>query len=101
MCASRRSSSPTAATRPRSPAEMERLGTITLWALLLLPLVISPLLGLLTPYAALLVAVPLFFVTIFQRRFAPAYANHEARAFLLVFVVLALVFAVTADSASD
>ena len=77
------------------------LANLTLWVLLLLPLVVAPLLGLLTPYAALLVIVPLFFVTLFQRNVLPAYQSYEARAFLVVFVVLAVLFALTADSVSD
>jgi O-antigen ligase len=77
------------------------LETITLWALLLLPLAILPALGLLTPYAALLFIIPLFFVTLFRRQFFAAYASYTARAFLFVFVVQAVLFTVTADSVSD
>jgi O-antigen ligase len=80
---------------------MGSLPTITLWALLLLPLVLSPVLGLLTPYVALLVIIPLFVVTIVRRQFAAAYASYEARAFLAAFVLLAVLFAITADSVSD
>jgi O-antigen ligase len=78
-----------------------RLASLAHWLLLLLPLVVSPVLGLLTPYAALLVVIPLFVVTLLRRRFLPAYASYEARAFLAVFVVLAMVFVATADSISD
>lgn len=78
-----------------------RLATIAVWALLLLPLVASPVLGLLTPYVTLLVIIPLFGVTLVRGGFRQAYASYEARAFLAVFVVLAVIFAVTADSVSD
>jgi len=78
-----------------------RLATVALWALLLLPLVLSPLLGLLTPYAALLVVIPILVIVLARARSALAYASWEARAFLLVFAVLAIVFAATADSVSD
>ena len=77
------------------------LSLFAVWALLLLPLVISPILGLLTPYATLLVIIPLFVVALVRRQFATAYSGHAARAFLAVFVVLALVFVVTADDVSD
>jgi O-antigen ligase len=77
------------------------LSLFAVWALLLLPLVISPILGLLTPYATLLVIIPLFVVALVRRQFATAYSDHAARAFLAVFVVLALVFVVTADDVSD
>ena len=76
------------------------LSLFAVWALLLLPLVISPILGLLTPYATLLVITPLFVVALVRRQFATAYSDHAARAFLAVFVVLALVFVVTADDDS-
>jgi len=78
-----------------------RLTTFAFWALLLLSLVISPVLGLLTPYVTLLVIIPLFVVTLVRRQFAAAYADYTSRAFLAVFVILALVFAVTADSVPD
>ena len=78
-----------------------RLTTAAVWALVLLPLVVSPLLGLLTPYVALLIIIPLFFVTLFRGKFFSAYASYDARAFLAVFAALALVFLVTADGASD
>ena len=78
-----------------------RLTIFAFWALLLLPLVISPVLGLLTPYATLLVILPLFVITLVRRQFAAAYSSYAARAFLVVFFVLALVFAVTADAVSD
>ncbi|MEO8758490.1 MAG: hypothetical protein ABI398_12170 [Devosia sp.] len=76
-----------------------RLAAFTLWALLLLPLTLS--LGLLTPYVALLVIIPLFLVTLFRRQFAFAFAPYEARVFLVVFVVFAILFVLTADSVSD
>ena len=79
----------------------QRLETMTLWALLLLPLTILPVLGLLTPYAALLVIIPLFFVTLFRRQVFSAYLSYTARAFLFVFVVQAVLFTITADSVSD
>ena len=74
---------------------------MSLWAILLLPLVVAPVLGLLTPYVALLIIIPLFFVTLFRGQFGVAYASYEARAFLAVFVVLGLVFAIRADSVPD
>jgi O-antigen ligase len=78
-----------------------RLATFAFWALLLLPLVISPPLGLLTPYAALLVIIPLFFAVLIKHKFGAAYASWEARAFFAVCIVLAIVFVATADSVSD
>jgi O-antigen ligase len=80
---------------------MGRLATFALWALLFLPLVASPLLGLLTPYVGLLVVIPVFFSGLMRGQFGAAYASWEARAFLAVFVILALAFAATADSVSD
>jgi O-antigen ligase len=77
------------------------VGSLVLWALLALPLVLSPLVGLLTPYLSLLIILPLFVVTIARGRFAAAYASYGARALLLVFIVLAVLFALTADSARD
>jgi len=78
-----------------------RLVDITLWALVLLPLVLSPVLGLLTPYVSLLFVIPLFFVTLARGQMLEAYATYEARAFLAVFVVMAIVCVITADSVSD
>lgn len=77
------------------------LATSVYWALLILPLTLSPLLGLLTPYVALLFVIPVFLVTVRPREFANAYASYESRAFLAVFLVLAVIFAATADSVSD
>lgn len=84
-----------------APRWRARLGLTALYSLLLLPLAISPLLGLLTPYVALLIIIPLFVMTLVRKRALAAYASYDARAFLLVFVVLGIVFAVTADSVSD
>jgi O-antigen ligase len=78
-----------------------RLTTATFWSLLVLALVLSPLLGLLTPYISLVFIVPLFFVTIARGDIVEAYATYEARAFLVVFVVIAIICGVTADSVSD
>jgi O-antigen ligase len=78
-----------------------RLAALTMWALLLLPLTLSPLLGLLTPYVALLFVIPLFFATIARGQFPAAYRSYPARAFLFVFVLLAVLFALTSDSVSD
>jgi len=78
-----------------------RLTTATFWALLVLALVLSPLLGLLTPYVSLLFIVPLFFVTLARGEMLAAYETYEARAFLAVFVVIAIICGVTADSVSD
>ena len=80
---------------------MRQLSTITLWALLLLPLTLSPLIGLLTPYVALLFIIPLFVVTIVRGDFLAAYDSYTARAFLLVFAIFAIICVVTADSVSD
>lgn len=77
------------------------LASVIVWALLLLPLVVSPVLGLLTPYATVLIVVPLFVVILVRRQFATAYADYAARALLVVFVVLAIAFAATADGVSD
>ena len=79
----------------------EGLAIATFWALLILALVLSPLLGLLTPYVSLVFAVPIFFVTLARGDIREAYATYEARAFFAVFVVLAAVFIITADSVSD
>lgn len=78
-----------------------RLPTITLWALLLLALVISPVLGLLTPYAALLIILPLLVITLVRRNAKAAYASYDARVLLGVFVLFAIICAVTADSVRD
>ena len=80
---------------------IKQLPNGTLWALLLLPLVISPLLGLLTPYVALLVIIPLFVVTLVRRDALAAYSSYDARALLGIFVLFAIICAVTADSVSD
>ena len=79
----------------------EGLAIATFWALLILALVLSPLLGLLTPYVSLLFIVPLFFVTLARGEMLAAYETYEARAFLAVFVVIAIICGVTADSVSD
>jgi O-antigen ligase len=78
-----------------------RLPAITLWALLLLALVISPVLGLLTPYAALLVILPLFVVTLIRRNAHLAHASYDARVLLGAFVLFAIICTITADSPSD
>ncbi|MBN9304994.1 MAG: hypothetical protein BGO82_10190 [Devosia sp. 67-54] len=78
-----------------------RLPAIALWALLLLALALSPVLGLLTPYAALLVILPLFVVTLIRRNAPAAYASYDARVLLGIFVLFAIICAITADSASD
>jgi len=80
---------------------LSRLEQAALFALLALPLAVSPLLGLLTPYVALLVIVPVFFAVLVRRGPRAAYASYEARSFLAIFVLLAVLFAMTADSASD
>ena len=80
---------------------IKRLPSWTLWALLLLPLVVSPLLGLLTPYVALVVIVPLFIVTVVRRDALAAYASYDARALLGIFILFAIICAVTADSVAD
>ena len=79
----------------------QRLGAITFCVLLVAPLAISPLLGLLTPYATLLFAIPLFFVKVYRGQFAAAYRSYTPRALLLVFVVLAIICAVTAAAVPD
>jgi len=78
-----------------------RIATFAFWTLLLLPLVLSPLLGLLTPYVALVIVIPLFVVVLARHRFAAVYGSWEALTFLVVFAVLAVAFALTADSVSD
>lgn len=80
---------------------MAMLPKATVWALALLALAISPLLGLLTPYVALLIIIPLFFVTLFRGQVLAAYRSYDARGFLAVFVVLALLFALSADAPGD
>ena len=80
---------------------MAALPKITVWVLALLALALAPLLGLLTPYVALLVIIPLFFVTLFRGQFLAAYRSYDARAFLGVFVVLAVLFALSADAPGD
>lgn len=69
--------------------------------LLALPLTIAPLLGLVTPYASLLVVVPLWFVTFNRRQIAAAYEPYAARVLLIVFLLLGAIFVITADSVSD
>jgi O-antigen ligase len=80
---------------------IDRLDRLALMLLLALPLVLSPLVGLLTPYVSLLVIAPVFFAVLLRRGLRAAYASYEARAFLFIFVLFAVLFAVTADSASD
>ena len=80
---------------------MARLPRAALWALLLLALVLSPVLGLLTPYAALIVVIPLFIVTLVRRNGGAAYSSYDARILLGVFVLFAIICAITADSPSD
>ena len=78
-----------------------RLPAIAAWALLLLALVISPVLGLLTPYVALLVILPLFVVTLVKRHTLSAYASYDARILLGVFILFAIICAITADEPKD
>lgn len=80
---------------------LARLNTYALWGLLLLPLTISPILGLLTPYVALVIVLPVFVWTLVTRRVGDAYKPYAARAFLVVFLVFLVLFALTADSVSD
>lgn len=80
---------------------IKQLPPWTLWALLLLPLVISPLLGLLTPYVALLVIIPLFAVTLVRRDGRAAYNSYDSRMLVGIFVLFAIICAITADSVSD
>src|ERR1700712_5025095 len=78
-----------------------RLPGAFLWTLLLLPLTLSPLVGLLTSYVALPVILPLFVMTLVRAGRWSAWSAYDARAFLVVFVALAILFAITADSISD
>ena len=80
---------------------IKRLPSWTRWALLLLPLVVSPLLGLLAPYVALVVIIPLFIVTLVRRDALAAYASYDARALLGIFILFAIICAITADSVAD
>lgn len=80
---------------------MAQFDKAALALLLILPLALSPLVGLLTPYVSLLVVAPVFFVVLFRRGPRAAYASYEARVFLSVFVLFAVLFAITADSVSD
>ena len=80
---------------------MARLPSIALWALLLLALVVSPVLGLLTPYAALIVIIPVFVITLVKREALAAYTSYDARVLLGAFVLFAIICAITADSPSD
>jgi Na+/H+ antiporter NhaA len=65
------------------------------------PTIAGVLLGLLTPYVTLMIIIPLFFATQFHGDFPRAYASYDARALLAVFVVLAVIAIVRADSVSD
>jgi O-antigen ligase len=78
-----------------------RLAGIAGWSLLLLALVLSPLVGLFTPYLALIVILPLFVVTLASPDRWAAWSSYEARALLFVIGAFALLFAITADSVSD
>lgn len=78
-----------------------RLDKFALWGLLVLPLTISPILGLLTPYVSLVIVIPLFVWTLVTRRFSAAYSSYTAAALLGVFLVFAALFLVTADNAAD
>jgi hypothetical protein len=87
--------------RAQLPEMLLRLDRITLPGLLLLALTLSPIIGLLTPYLNLLFVIPLFFIVLLTGRFQEAYRSFTTFALLAVFVVLAIVFAVTADSPGD
>ena len=78
-----------------------KLAVAVLWALLVLPLALSPLIGLFTPYLALLVIIPLFAATLVRSDRLSAWSSYDARALLVVFAGLAVLFAITADSVSD
>lgn len=56
-----------------------RLTALAFWTLLALALVLSPLLGLLTPYASLLIVIPVFVATLLRGEIVLAYATYEAR----------------------
>ena len=75
--------------------------SLTLWALIVLALVLSPLLGLLTPYVSLIFVIPLFFVTLLRGEILEAYSSYEARAFLAAFAAIALICVLTAGSVAD
>jgi O-antigen ligase len=76
----------------------ERAVAITL---LVLVLAASPLLGLITPYLVALICIGVWLATLLQGRLAAAYADLPSRLLLGVFVVLGVLFAVTADAPSD
>ena len=73
----------------------------TLVVLLILVLAASPLLGLITPYLVALIGIAVWLATLLQGRLAAAYAEPPARLLLAVFIVLGLLFAVTADAPAD
>ena len=78
-----------------------RIERTTSIALLVLVLSASPLLGLITPYLVALIGIAVWLATLLQGRVLAAYAELPARLLLAVFVVLGVLFAVTADAPSD
>jgi O-antigen ligase len=78
-----------------------QLARWTAVALLVLSLMISPLLGLLTPYVIGLIAVAVWLVTAARGQLPAAYGNYPARAFLFAFALLAVLFALSAEAPED
>lgn len=69
--------------------------------LLVLVLALSPVLGLITPYLVAPLGIAVWIATLVQGRLRAAYAEPPARLLLAIFLLLGLLFALTADSPSD
>jgi O-antigen ligase len=70
-------------------------------AILALTLVLSCVIGLITPYLLAMIGIVLWLALAFRRQLFAAYDDLAARLFLLAFVVLAACFAVTAKVPQD
>lgn len=77
---------------------VERATAILILALVL---VVSPVLGLITPYLVALLGIALWIVALARRRLLAAYAELPAQLLLAAFLVLGVLFALTADAPSD
>lgn len=69
--------------------------------LLVLVLAVSPLLGLITPYLVALLGIAVWIASLARGRLAAAYAEAPARLLLAIFLLLGVLFALTADAPSD
>ena len=70
-------------------------------ALLVLALVLPTLLGLVTPFIIIAIAIGVFIATVARRQLRAAYADMASRGFLLAFLVTLVEYALTAQAPGD